>query len=248
MKIVASINPVDRPVLVDVGANIGLFTKLLCESFVRADIHCFEPGSEMMGWLRRETSYSCTDSKVSFYSNAVGDKHGAHAVLYGPTKQKMYTATNLKPHNTGASISTGVNERRGSTVILGRTTTVRLDKVFASTPRIELVKIDAEGFDPFVLRGLQLKLQQQAVQLLYWEFNKHWSVASVHRYSQVVSWLAEFEFTSYVVGKRQLIQISHDCLNTSLLDQVQDTHNVLSILKTSSYATIPLVFAESMLL
>eukprot|EP00240_Pyramimonas_obovata_P015155 CAMPEP_0118925712 /NCGR_PEP_ID=MMETSP1169-20130426/3551_1 /TAXON_ID=36882 /ORGANISM="Pyramimonas obovata, Strain CCMP722" /LENGTH=186 /DNA_ID=CAMNT_0006867087 /DNA_START=497 /DNA_END=1057 /DNA_ORIENTATION=- len=157
---------------------------------------------------------------------------------YGPAKQKKYTTFNLKAHNTGASISEGVNKARGSTTELGRTTTVRLDKLFYSTPRVELVKVDAEGFDPFVLRGLEFKLQSRSVQLIYWEYNEHWTLASAHTYDGTVSWLSEYDFVSYVVGKTQMIPVSDICMNATLLRGIQDTHNVLSILKTSKYLRI----------
>jgi len=60
LAIIASLNEQLNPVLVDVGANIGLFTRLLCQSFPNARIHSFEPGSEMMEWLKREVSNSCS--------------------------------------------------------------------------------------------------------------------------------------------------------------------------------------------
>eukprot|EP00242_Pyramimonas_sp_CCMP2087_P008556 CAMPEP_0198214592 /NCGR_PEP_ID=MMETSP1445-20131203/42531_1 /TAXON_ID=36898 /ORGANISM="Pyramimonas sp., Strain CCMP2087" /LENGTH=304 /DNA_ID=CAMNT_0043889855 /DNA_START=101 /DNA_END=1015 /DNA_ORIENTATION=+ len=242
LKMISSANKNPNPVLIDVGANIGLFTRLLCDSFSFAEIHSFEPGNEMAYWLKREVATSCASSKVTVHDNAVGDTHGVPVVLYGPAKQKKYTITNIKAHNTGASISEGVNKLRGSTTILGRTTTVRLDKLFDLIPRIELVKVDAEGFDPLVLRGLEWMLRRRTVQMIYWEFNKHWALASSHTYSQTVSWLADYNFTSYVIGKHQLIPISHYCLNPQMLDRISGTHNVLSILKLTTYEQIPELF------
>lgn len=226
-------------ILVDVGANIGLFTYLLCTIFPDGLIHSFEPGEEMRTWLTRKKMACPSPKNVIVHSKAVSDVDGESVVLYGPSKQKKYTSSNLKPHNTGASISSGVNARRGSTVILGKTKTVKLDTFFRDESNIDFIKIDAEGLDPLIINGLEQILQQNIVKIIYWEFGNHWKAASNHSLAGVVKKLEKFSYISYVVGFNKTVKISGKCLDVGILDNIFRTINVLSILKGSIYENVP---------
>lgn len=224
-------------IVVDVGGNIGEFAKLMCSSLPKARVHVFEPGSEMFAWLQHNTKKACTSGQVSLHRNAVSNVDGESVVLYGPPKRKEYTASSLKPHNTGASISVGVNSKRGSTRILGKVKTIRLDTFFVDVI-LHLVKIDAEGLDPLIIRGLESKLQDGTVSMLYWEYGKHWAHASTFKYSQTVKYLEGFGFSSHVLGVKEAVQISGQCWHMDL-DKVAYTHNVLSVRRGTIFGEIP---------
>ena len=169
----------------------------------------------------------------------MSDSDDLPVTLYGPSKQKKYTISNLKPHNTGASISSGVNKERGSTTVLGKTFTIKLDTFFRDTPSILLVKIDTEGLDPLVINGMERKLEGNSVHILYWEFGKHWRAASQHNLSSVVRKLEKYSYESYAVGQKRMIKISNECLNYDILGAISYTLNVFSVMRHSPFSIIP---------
>ena len=229
----------EKMVIADVGANIGLFTHLLCSKFYNTKIYSFEPGDEMRNWLNKKKKTCPQPKNVQVVSKAVSDSDDLSVTLYGPSKQKKYRTSNLKPHNTGASISSGVNEERGSTTVLGETLTVKLDTFFRDTFSILLVKIDTEGLDPLVIKGTERKLEENSVHILYWEFGKHWRAASDHTLSSVVRKLEKYSYESYAVGEKRMIKISNECLNDDILRAISYTLNVFSVLRHSPFSSIP---------
>ena len=228
-------------IIVDVGANIGIFTYLLCSQFPNAHIYSFEPGNEMRIWLEKKIRKCPQPKNVRILSEAVSDADSIPVTLYGPAKQKKYSLSNLKPHNTGASISPGVNKERGSTTVLSKTFTVKLDTFFHdfSISSILLVKIDTEGLDPLVIMGMKNLLANGAVYMLYWEFGKHWKAASLYTLSSVVRTLENYSYESYVVGKQNMNKISGDCFDRDSLDAIFSTLNVFSVLANSPFSNIP---------
>jgi len=227
-------------VIVDVGANIGLFSYLLCSQFPSAQIYSFEPGDEMRILLEKRIRKCPQPKNVRILTKAVSDTDNIPVTLYGPAKQKKYSLSNLKPHNTGASISPGVNKERGSTTVLSKTFTVKLDTFFHdySISRILLVKIDTEGLDPLVIMGMKEILANGGVYMLYWEFGKHWKAASLYTLSSVVRSLENYSYESYVVGKKNMYKISGNCFNEDLLDATFSTFNVFSVLRNSPFSSI----------
>lgn len=204
------------------------------------EIHSFEPGDSTRKWLVKRTKAGCTEATVNIHARAVSDVDGEEVLLYGPSKQRQYTNGNLKPHNTGASISQGVNQGRHSGALLSRTTTTRLDTFLVHTPHLLLVKIDTEGLDPMVLRGLEGKLSTQSVDIIYFEYSKAWAMASNYTYSYMIEYLESFEYTSYVLGKDQLFLVSGDCLpHQKQWDGYTGLFNVVSVPKNSPYRDIP---------
>jgi len=228
-----------KMVIADVGANIGIFTHLLCSKFYNTKIYSFEPGDEMRNWLQRKKKTCPQPKNVQIVNKAVSDSDDLSVTLYGASKQKKYTTSNLKPHNTGASISSGVNKERGSTTVLGKTLTVKLDTFFRDTPSILLVKIDTEGLDPLVIKGMEQKLEENSVHILYWEFGKHWRAASGHNLSSVVRKLEKYSYESYAVGPKRMIKISNECLNDDILGAISYTLNVFSVMRRSPFSIIP---------
>lgn len=244
LRLIATATSTSQPdfIVVDVGANVGLFTSLACKVFPRAEVHAFEPGDTMRSWLRTRGTRAC-GKRLKIYREAVSNTDGVLVSLYGPRKQKKYTERNFKPHNTGASISSVVNMRRGSTSLLATTITTRLDTKLHSYPQIDLVKIDAEGFDPLVLRGLEGKLPE-SVKLLYWEYSTAWKLATNHTYAEIVHWLDGYGYFSFVIGVGDSLKISdHNC-GADFLNNVAVVHNVLSVRRDSEYVHVARSFAD----
>lgn len=127
------------PLVVDVGANAGIFTHLLWSLKPDAEIMAFEPlpqmSSKIRGWASR------THANLKLFQCAVSDRCG--------TATFCADAEN----DTSASLQLDNDNRKSFEV-----KTVTLDSVLPDRP-IFLIKIDVEGFEPAVLTGAKKAIQ-----------------------------------------------------------------------------------------
>src|SRR6202008_2152616 len=131
-------------VFVDVGANIGYFTAVAAASVGRAgEVHAFEPVPryfERLDALRR----SNPEHRLHVYAEALGDAEGSAEIRV--TRERNIGWKTLLPGLMRAEET-------------GHTHTVRvrcLDHYLAErgVGRVALIKIDVEGYELPVLRGL----------------------------------------------------------------------------------------------
>jgi FkbM family methyltransferase len=127
------------PLVVDVGANAGVFTHLLWSLKPDTEIIAFEPLPKMnlkiQEWARR------TRANLKLFKSAVSDHSG------------IATFCAEADNDTSASLQLANDHRQGFQVKV-----VTLDSALPNRP-IFLIKIDVEGFEPEVLSGAQKTLQ-----------------------------------------------------------------------------------------
>lgn len=128
-----------RPLIVDVGANAGIFTHLLWSIKPQAEIIAFEPLPRMNQKIRAWGDR--TNADLTLIQKAVSD-HCGTAVFCADTD-----------NDTSASLQLNGDIRKGFEV---ETTT--LDSIVPNRP-IFLIKIDVEGFEPQVLEGAKNTLK-----------------------------------------------------------------------------------------
>jgi FkbM family methyltransferase len=129
-------------VTVDVGANLGLYTRELAR--LSKKVHAFEPSHKMADLLRRTSA-----SNVSIHEIALSDQTGNAELFIPQTDQKMvYGLASLEPA-IGAS---------SSNVISVSVPTARLDAIIHQN--VAFVKIDVEGHELNVLNGAVGLLEQ----------------------------------------------------------------------------------------
>ena len=124
--------------VVDVGANVGSFTREAAKNYPSAKVHAFEPIRSTYEELRRNTA---NFTNVVTHQLAIGNKHG---------KQLVY----LQNCSEWNSIADAVNRPRGGAV----TETVQVNTlnqlaVEIGFTEISLLKTDTEGYDIKVLSG-----------------------------------------------------------------------------------------------
>lgn len=128
----------------DVGANIGQSALKFREAFPKSSIYCFEPVSST---FRKLKATVVRDSNINCYSIAFGSSPG-NCTIY------------LPPNSTTSSLIP-TPEATGSESVLVKT----VDN-FASEnniERIDLLKIDTEGFDLEVLKGASHMLSRRRI-------------------------------------------------------------------------------------
>lgn len=144
----ALIQPGDT--VVDIGANIGYFSLLFSKFVGRSGkVLSFEPAPEIVKKLNRNLELNAADN-VSVSQLALSDSDGTAKFFPGPN------------YNTGlSSLRESDQSRAWFNVELSR-----FDKIAADWSRITLVKIDVEGAELKVLRGMQHFLQSKQPYLL----------------------------------------------------------------------------------
>lgn len=147
----------ERPVVFDVGANVGEWAAMVCDRFGdAAQIDCFEPSVTAFDKLAKRLA---------------GRVHGFH--LHGLSDAE---ATGVLYSDTPGSGMASVHDRRlehfgrefgNSEPVMLR----RLDDVCAElgVTRIDLLKLDVEGHELAVLRGAGDMLTSGAIRMIQWE-------------------------------------------------------------------------------
>lgn len=160
-RLVAAVAP-GASLLVDVGANVGKYAA----SFLRlapaaARAILFEPSSSAAAELRRRHG---SDPRVELREAACGAAAGEATFHEEPAAG--VTSSLVAGHSTGGAIARRVE-------------VVALDDEMArrGVARIDLLKIDAEGYDAFVLEGARRLLAARAIGALQFEYNAPWLAA-----------------------------------------------------------------------
>lgn len=147
----------DRPLVLDVGANIGMFVLFVTRRYPHAEVHAFEPAPVSAALLRRNLELHGLDGVV-VHETALGSvaEQDVPFVYYPmiPGNSTRYPEIKeLQKANMTRQLGSRVVERmhRGEQI----TTSVRrLSEFLAGDRRVDLLKIDAEGAEVDVLRGI----------------------------------------------------------------------------------------------
>lgn len=139
-------------VVVDVGANIGFYTKLFSKLVgTSGKVYAFEPDKKNFKHLKD----ACRNLKnVKLLNAAVGERNGT---------LRLYESNSLNVDH----VTYKTNEKRSSYPIK----VLSLDKFF-SNKKIDFVKIDTQGFEYNVLLGMDNLLKNNRNIMIFCEFQK----------------------------------------------------------------------------
>lgn len=124
--------------VIDVGANIGVYS--LPWAAVNADVtvHCFEPNPAVRGRLARNVALNRLAARIRLHTEALSD-HAGTATLYG--------SDDMSSLNKGVYTGTGQG-------VPAEVPLARLDDIVGiEGPPVSLIKIDVQGHELEVLRG-----------------------------------------------------------------------------------------------
>ncbi|WP_439814677.1 FkbM family methyltransferase [Zavarzinia sp. CC-PAN008] len=131
-------------IVVDVGAHAGQYTKLFARAAARGQVLAFEPGSYARRILEGAVAWNNLRN-VEILPLALGEGDGS-AVLSVPVKARGSLGFGLS--HIGPSDRPSISEEVATT---------SLDALWAARrlARLDLIKIDVEGYELSVLRGAQ---------------------------------------------------------------------------------------------
>lgn len=152
---------VERPIIFDVGANMGDYASLVKDICPTAEVYCFEPHPETFEKLSKKAerygfkafNVGCSNenTKLHLYDYAESSVT-SHASLYKEVIENIHKS----------------NSRAFMVDI------IRLDDFVAehNVEEIYLLKIDTEGHELKVLEGIQSYLSSRKVKAIHFEFNE----------------------------------------------------------------------------
>lgn len=149
------LSPEARPVLFDVGANIGNYTKLLAEHFPDGEIFAFEPSPETFRALRENCPPSVRPFNLGF-----GERAGK-TTLY--TNKSNRTIASVYPRKLSGKHALGETEE----ITMG---TIDNFCERENISKIDLLKLDVEGHELQCLRGAQRMLSENKIRFIQFEF------------------------------------------------------------------------------
>lgn len=141
--------------LVDVGANYGYFSLLWCAAAPHNRAIAIEASGANAAMLRNNIEQNGFKDRITIFEIAATDQNGPVHFSPGPEQQTGWGGIVAEPSSDSAPVE-------------GR----RLDELLGKT-RATAVKIDCEGADALVLRGMSRLLEEQAVGHIFFEDNPY---------------------------------------------------------------------------
>lgn len=150
----------ERPVIVDVGANIGLFSLFVKRRYPQASVIAFEPAPENVTALRRNLELHEVDG-VAVHPVCLGAQPGEAQLTYYPQMPGNSTLhpgekelqKSLMSERLGAEQATTLFASAQMTVGVERLSDV-LSREHPEVTAVHLLKVDVEGAELDVLRGI----------------------------------------------------------------------------------------------
>lgn len=141
-------------VILDIGANSGIYSLVASRLNPDAEIFAFEPVPETFAWLQRNIDVN--QFRIVAEPLAASDKNGSAEIWLDAPGSHYGPSLFLAEHK---SASDGVRDN---------VKTVRLDDYFQARgiDRIDLAKIDVERHEPAVLQGMRNLLTKSKPMLL----------------------------------------------------------------------------------
>jgi FkbM family methyltransferase len=147
-------------IFIDVGASFGYYSTLAA-SLVgpTGKVFAFEP-SPVANQVLERTINDSNLSNIVLTRAAVGRKTGS-ATLFLPTTRNLHSPSVLESDPGFIPIQVPL---------------IDLDHFapLQNIPKIKLVKIDVEGYEPDVLAGMEMLIKEQRIENLICEFNSWW--------------------------------------------------------------------------
>lgn len=171
----------DRSVFLDVGANIGVFSLLVASKIKDGKIYAFEPSLRPLANFYENIKLNNLADLIKVENVAIYEKNSQVRLIESPISELNHF------------VYKGEDGSRGLLV-----RTVSLDSFLTKNkvPFVDFIKIDVEGAEMFVLKGLNNYLSRGKVKILLIEVNKNSKFYGIEP-EEVLTYMYKFKYNLY---------------------------------------------------
>ena len=167
------------PVIIDIGAHIGLVSIYIAKKITGAMIYSYEPFPENYELLRRNIEINGLSHTIKPFNKAVFNKKG---------RKKLYFR---RRYNAGCTLL-GENNKESESIFVD-CTTVRDIFETNKIKTCDLLKVDCEGADYYILKSIPSRYMKR-IKMIHAEFHRKYQIILMkdllekHGFSIDVSW------------------------------------------------------------
>ena len=174
-------------IYVDIGTNVGNYLEFVKKNFKTKQVFCFEPIES----LNKEIIFHLSSKIDKIYNVALSDIEKKKIFnIYEISSQSSF----YKQNNTYKSIQKIKKKLRIKTQIF--------DKIFNQNLKIDFCKIDAQGEDFKILKGMKNNLKKGNIKLLKVEIGFHIHYKDVqNNYLDILNYLKKFNYDLFSITK-----------------------------------------------
>jgi FkbM family methyltransferase len=145
-----------KKVIIDIGANVGIYSVIAARLAVRdGKVHAFEPIAENLFYLEKNIVLNKSQNKVLVVPAAIGSKAGNLKLFLSDRQIGTHSVAQLSPRAVAVEVPVVTVDGY-----------VKANKIHA----VDVIKIDVEGYDGFVVDGAKKTLKKHKP-TLFIEFN-----------------------------------------------------------------------------
>lgn len=189
-------------IFLDVGANIGAHTLMAASKIKTGKIFSFEPSSKALRYLKENIQINNLNSIVTIIDKVVSDKNGLEKFIIGKHSEVDH-----------------IGEKDDQLHEMKTIPSIGLDKFLTEQKinYVDLIKIDVEGAELKVLKGLRGYLAGGKVGMIIFEINSN---CGIYGYSvkDMINFLEQYDFLLYSLDSKdklsKLIVKNVDSLHT----------------------------------
>ena len=208
-----------KPIVLDVGANVGNYSKNVLDSNSNCSLFSFEPHPSTY----KKLTLNITLSNFKPFNVGVGNENGILELYDYDTKDGSSHASLyrdvIKDLHKGNPISHSVN-------------IIALDQFLISQniQAVDLLKIDTEGNEFNVLLGCKEFLNNRKIKAIHFEFNEM-NIVSKVSFKDFFDYLKEYELYRILPGGKLLKIKKYSPINC----EIYAFQNIVAILKEDRY-------------
>lgn len=165
-----NIDPPKKGTIVDLGANIGLFSLYWANRAEEVLIHAYEPSPQTLETLNLNIAANNLSERVTVFGEGVGQNCGETEMWSGLPSLIATGCENPAPTPTAVPV---------------RIQTINLDEVVNRAGPIDLLKIDTEGAEADILEGASSDTLKQIKQIVL-EYHDHLCPSALERCQRVL--------------------------------------------------------------
>lgn len=194
-------------IFIDVGANIGVYSIIAASKIKKGRVYAFEPIPNTVAILKQNIYLNNISDQVTIIEKVASDKSG---------KEKF----NIQDISEVSHISTK-DDKSQNTLI----PSIRLDDFCKerNIRYIDVLKIDVEGAEMKVLKGVELYLKMNKIRILIIELNVNNSLYGSSS-NEILNYLKRFNYKTYKITEDLKLEVVRKLIQ-------DETVNIIAINK-----------------